>query len=77
MGDVAALFDRLFPGNPPSPEAADLRGLIQSAGALLGHRPPPVPPRAWPARSSRIETETDEPAPDTEELEEFEELREE
>ncbi|MCH8333193.1 von Willebrand factor type A domain-containing protein, partial [Candidatus Sumerlaeota bacterium] len=45
MQDVADLYDASFPGNPPSPQAAELRGLIETAGRLIVRRPAPVPPR--------------------------------
>ncbi len=44
MTDVAKVFDQAFPGNPPGPEAAELRGLIDMAERLIDRRPPPVPP---------------------------------
>lgn len=44
MGQVAALFDRTFPGNPPGPEAGELRGLIDIASRVAWNRPAPVPP---------------------------------
>ncbi len=46
MSEVGRLFDACFPGNPPNPEAGDLRNLIEIADRLTQSRSvAPIPPR--------------------------------
>jgi Ca-activated chloride channel family protein len=48
LSDVAARFDAEFPGNPPSPQAAELRMLIERAATVPDARPAAVAP--WGTR---------------------------